>query len=79
MVDALFLRPSLHFTPLVDTSLFPFKLYTSTLHYTSLHFTTLSLRLTSFKYPTAATTYGYRILVNPVQMEAVNSPETLEQ
>ena len=35
-MDTLFLRPSLHFTTLVDIHFFPFKLYPSNLHYTSL-------------------------------------------
>jgi len=48
MIDTLFLRPSLHFTPLHSTSL-----HFTPLHYTSLHFTTLvELHLFPFKiYP----------------------------
>jgi hypothetical protein len=64
------LRPSLHFTTLVDTlHFFPFKtsptalrytsLHLSTLHFshlnfTQLHFTTVSFGLTPFKFPTAS-------------------------
>jgi len=45
MVDTLLLRPTLHFTTLVDTS--------SHLNFTQLHFTTLSFGLTPFTFPTA--------------------------
>jgi len=46
MVDTLLLRLSLHFTTLVDTSLFPSKLHPTTLHY-------LLIWLNLFKFPTA--------------------------
>ena len=45
MIDILLLRPSLHFTTFVDTSLLPI--------YTSLHFTNLSFGLTPFNSSTA--------------------------
>ena len=47
MTDTLLLRPSLHFTTLVDTSLLPH------VNFTPLHFNTLSFGLTPFKFPTA--------------------------
>jgi hypothetical protein len=50
MTDTLFWRPSLLFTPLVNTSLL---LISSLPIYASLHFTTLSFGVTSFKFPTA--------------------------
>jgi len=46
MTDTLLLRPSLHFTTLVDTSLIPIE---TSPNYTSLH----SFGLNPFKFPTA--------------------------
>jgi len=46
MTDTLLLWPSLHFTPLFNTSLLPL------LNFTQIHLTTLSFGLTPFKFPT---------------------------
>jgi len=55
MLDALLLRPSLHFTTFHPTTLhYTFRHFASShLNFTQLHFTTLSFGLTPLKFPTA--------------------------
>jgi hypothetical protein len=47
MLDTLLLRPSLHFTTLVDTSLLPIQ---TSLNFTSQHLSTLSFSLTHLNF-----------------------------